>query len=74
MADMDMDMDAPEEEMDDGMMGCTVTVIETVRVTGAAQAGMKVRWACWPAAQPSIGVGCPHRRTACGSKWSTRKA
>ena len=26
--DMDMDMDAPEAEMDDGMMGCTVTVIE----------------------------------------------
>ena len=28
MADMDKEMDAPEEEMDDDMMGCTVTVID----------------------------------------------
>lgn len=27
MADMDKDMAEPEAEMDDGMMGCTVTVI-----------------------------------------------
>ncbi len=27
-ADMDQEMDAPEEGMDDGMMGCTVTVID----------------------------------------------